>query len=117
MFVLVMIVVIDSIYRRLKPFIFARRGEVMAAICLLKLPSDKYKVINSVLLKANWGNCQIDHVIVSSFGIFVLEIKNCKGTIYGGDNSEKWTRFLKNAVNSKMGSSHSWVTETRIPIF
>ena len=72
-----MIVVIDSIYRRLKPFIFARRGEVMAAIRLLMLPGDKYKVINSVLLKANWGNCQIDHVIVSSFGIFVLEIKNC----------------------------------------
>lgn len=95
LFVLVMIVVIDSIYRRLKPFIFARRGEVMAAIRLLMLPSDKYKVLNSVLLKTNWGNCQIDHVIVSSFGIFVLEIKNCKGTIYGGDNSEKWTRFLK----------------------
>ena len=67
----------------------------MAAIRLLMLPSDKYKVINSVLLKTNWGNCQIDHVIVSTFGIFVLEIKNCKGTIYGGDNSEKWTRFLK----------------------
>lgn len=92
--VLIMIVAIDSIYKRLKPYFYGRTGEIMAAIRLRFLPKDEYKVLNTVLLKTRWGKCQIDHVIVSIYGIFVLETKNYKGTIYGGDESERWTQFL-----------------------
>ena len=87
--VMVLIVIIDTIYKRLKPWIIGRRGEVMVALRLMLLCRNRYKVINDVLLKTPWGSSQIDHVIVSLYGIFVLETKTYEGTIYGGDNSEK----------------------------
>lgn len=93
--VMVLIVIIDTIYKRLKPWIIGRRGEVMVALRLMFLCRNRYKVINDVLLKTPWGSSQIDHVIVSLYGIFVLETKTYEGTIYGGDNSEKWTQFFK----------------------
>ena len=37
---------------------------------------------------------QIDHVVVSAYGIFVIETKYYKGWIYGGDNSEYWTQNI-----------------------
>ncbi|WP_318011012.1 nuclease-related domain-containing protein [Clostridium sp. FP1] len=33
---------------------------------------------------------QIDHVIVSNYGIFVIETKNYKGWIIGNEFDENW---------------------------
>jgi hypothetical protein len=32
--------------------------------------------------------------VVSIYGIFVIETKNYKGLIYGGENAEKWTKNM-----------------------
>ncbi len=45
--------------------------------------SSQYKVINNLLLKAGKWTTEIDHVIVSNFGIFVIESKNLYGKITG----------------------------------
>ncbi|MEJ2001268.1 MAG: nuclease-related domain-containing protein, partial [Maritimibacter sp.] len=37
---------------------------------------------------------QIDHVVVSQFGIFVIETKNMKGWIFGGSDQARWTQVL-----------------------
>ena len=51
-------------------------GEFTVARQLRRLP-DKYRVINDLLLPAGKGHTtQIDHVVVSPFGIFVIETKN-----------------------------------------
>ena len=34
---------------------------------------------------------QIDHVVMSKFGIFVIEAKNIDGWIFGDEKSAKWT--------------------------
>lgn len=39
---------------------------------------------------------QIDHVIVSRFGIFCLETKSHQGNIYGYKISEKWNQYIGN---------------------
>lgn len=39
---------------------------------------------------------QIDHVIVSRYGIFCLETKSHQGYIYGNEKSEKWKQYLGN---------------------
>lgn len=38
------------------------------------------------------GLTQVDHVVVSPFGIFVIETKNYTGWIYGSENQPKWTQ-------------------------
>ena len=38
--------------------------------------------------------CQIDHILINQFGIFVIETKNYSGRIYGYENQHEWTQVL-----------------------
>jgi len=60
----------------------------------LKLSSDDYWVIDNVTLPFEGGTTQIDHIIVSKFGVFVIETKNIKGWIFGGANQKTWTQKI-----------------------
>ena len=66
------------------------QGELKVAKTLWRLDESKYRVLNNIYLAANGGITQIDHVIVSIYGIFVIETKNYKGWIHGSQNSEQW---------------------------
>jgi len=55
-----------------------------------QLDKSIYHVINDVVIKAGNGTTQIDQIIVSKFGIFVVEIKNMEGLIYGIPAWENW---------------------------
>ena len=81
-------------FRNLQPKIKGYIGEKSVAAILSFLPSDKYKIINDVLVKFNDRTIQIDHIVISVYGIFVIEIKNYKGWITGSDNSEYWTKNM-----------------------
>ncbi|MBR5905913.1 MAG: NERD domain-containing protein [Bacteroidales bacterium] len=69
-------------------------GERVVAGKLVQLPKDKYRVLNNVTIPTPKGSSQIDHLVVSIYGIFVIETKNCKGWIYGGEHSEYWTQNI-----------------------
>lgn len=56
--------------------------------------SKEYITLNDILLPTNYGTTQIDHVVVSPYGIFVIETKNYKGWIFGHENSEEWKQSL-----------------------
>ena len=71
-----------------------KRGEKQVAALLSLLPKKEYKVINDLLLQSGGYSTQIDHVVVSVHGIFVIETKYYKGWIYGGENSEYWTQNI-----------------------
>ena len=83
------------------PFILKRlipskgaMGEKRVARILEKLPEEKYSVINNLLLNNNGYTSQVDHVVVSVYGIFVIETKTYQGIISGGENSEHWTQNI-----------------------
>jgi len=58
-----------------------------------KLP-EEYDIFNDVLLQYEGKSTQIDHIVVSRFGIYVIETKNMAGPIYGSENSEFWSEYL-----------------------
>lgn len=60
----------------------------------LALPKTTYHAIHNVTLPTSDGTTQIDHVIVSRYGIFVVETKNMKGWIFGGERQAKWTQKI-----------------------
>lgn len=62
-------------------------GETRVAIRLDLFPKG-YITINDVLLPTKRGTTQIDHLVISQYGIFVIETKNYKGWISGHENSE-----------------------------
>lgn len=67
-------------------------GERKVANKLDWLPRNKYVVINDAILPSTHGTSQIDHIVVSIYGIFVIETKYYTGWIYGGEHSEYWTQ-------------------------
>jgi restriction system protein len=70
-------------------------GEVQGTLAAkIRLDSQVYRAINNVTIPTASGTTQIDHVIVSRYGIFVVETKNIKGWIYGDEKQEQWTQAL-----------------------
>lgn len=69
-------------------------GEFLVNKLLLKLPASDYTLIKNVTLPTENGTTQIDHILVSKFGIFVIETKNMKGWIFGSKSQKKWTQKI-----------------------
>ncbi len=70
-------------------------GELIVnVLSSLLLDKKEYKLLRNVTLPTDDGSTQIDHVIVSKFGIFVVETKNLKGWIYGSEKQRIWTQVL-----------------------
>ncbi len=69
------------------------RGERHIAAQLSNLP-DNYCTFNDVYLHLQEKSIQIDHVVISEYGIFVIETKNYDGHISGSDNAKNWMQNL-----------------------
>lgn len=70
-------------------------GELIISITQkIFLDSDTYKPINNAIIPTSDGTTQIDHIIVSRYGIFVTETKNYKGWIFGDEHSPTWTQSI-----------------------
>ena len=69
-------------------------GEFWVKLELKKLPKDKYVVLNDIMIKDEKGTHQIDHLVISMFGIFVIEMKNYYGLIKGKEFDNKWCQYL-----------------------
>ncbi|MCG3882843.1 NERD domain-containing protein [Psychrobacter sp. Ps3] len=78
-------------------------GETVINVAMwLKLDKDIYHRLNNVTLPlVNDGSTQIDHIIISVYGIFVIETKNYKGWIYGSENQRQWTQVFPNGSKYK----------------
>jgi len=75
------------------PKIKGRIGEgVVNLAAKLRLDPKIYRLIKDVTVPTKTGTTQIDHVVVSKFGLFVIETKNYKGWIYADAKDAKWTQ-------------------------
>lgn len=77
------------------PAVKGARGERRVnSILDRRLPSSEYKVYHDVTLPTSRGPTQIDHIVVSRYGVFVIETKNYTGWIFGDAMSPQWTQVL-----------------------
>lgn len=60
----------------------------------LFLDQKVYRRIDDLIIPSTNGTTQIDHVLVSTFGIFVIETKNIQGWIFGSENDGSWCQSL-----------------------
>jgi len=69
---------------------------VVGLAVLRRLDSQLYRVFHDLYLPRpdGKGTTQIDHVVVSRYGIFVIEAKNMTGWIFGDANSRQWTQSI-----------------------
>jgi len=58
------------------------------------LDKNVYRRVDNVIVNTPNGTTQIDHVLVSVYGIFIIETKNIKGWIFGEANSDRWIQVI-----------------------
>lgn len=92
LFVIVLIVVLLLKSKHIK----GKTGEAIVNFTnKIRLDESIYKSVNNITIKLKDGTTtQIDHIIVSKFGIFVIETKNMKGWIFGSEHQAKWTQNI-----------------------
>lgn len=79
----------------LKSFIKGWMGEAVVTIAKkIALEKEFYTDINNVTIPTSNGTTQIDHIIASPYGIFVVETKNMEGWIFGDEKNSQWTQSL-----------------------
>ena len=57
---------------------------------------DKYTYLrfHDLIIPSKNGTTQIDHLLVSPYGLFIVETKNKKGWIFGEEQQSKWTQSI-----------------------
>lgn len=76
-------------------FSFQNDGEAKVSRALKgRFGPPDYHLLNHVTLSTSGDSTQIDHILVSRFGVFVIETKDLGGWIFGDASSASWTQVL-----------------------
>lgn len=62
--------------------------------------SPNFHLLNNVTIPFQDGTTQIDHVLVSTKGVFVIEVKHYSGWIFGNEKSNNWIQTIYRVKNS-----------------
>ena len=73
-------------------------GSVRKAITA-NFKAPHYHLLNNLTLPDQDGTTQIDHVLVSTKGVFVIETKNYSGWIFGDEKAKQWTQVVYRVKN------------------
>lgn len=60
-----------------------------------KLDERDYVLVEDLTLPTSHGTTQVDHIVLSRFGVFVIETKNMSGWIFGGKDQARWTQVMR----------------------
>lgn len=71
------------------------QGEMMVQSELAKLETQGYVIFNDILLGSGNKLTQIDHLVISRYGVFVIETKNYGGKVYGHLNAQQWKHITR----------------------
>lgn len=90
-------------------------GEILTTLNMwISLDGKVYIRFHDVIIPTNNGTCQIDHILVSPFGVFIVETKNIKGWIFGSESQSKWTQSLYGKMYSFQNPIHQTYRQRKI---
>jgi hypothetical protein len=76
---------------------YQNRGEaLLSRVVLTNFGPPDYHLMNHVTLQMKDGTTQVDHILISRFGVFVIETKDYKGWIFANATQANWTQVLFN---------------------
>lgn len=87
--------VLITLIKILKPKIKGKVGEFAVQLHVKLYLKENYILLNDCTLPDHdKATTQIDHILLSPYGIFVIETKNYKGWIFGSEHQKVWTQKL-----------------------
>ncbi len=83
-------------------------GERAVSRGLSRLDATTYHTFHDLYLPRpdGQGSTQLDHVVVSRFGVFVIETKNYRGWIFGSEKQPQWTQQIYRQKNRFQNPLH-----------
>ena len=84
-----------------KPAPKANAGERQVQAVLTRRYRD-WPLLNNVLLPSGGGTAQIDHILISPAGVFVVETKDMGGWIFASPGQQRWTQTFRAGRWSRM---------------
>lgn len=115
-------IILNIVLYKLYPYVVGKSGEAYTKKELKKL-HDEYLVLNDLFLKNGDKYCQIDHLIFSKYGIFVIETKQYNGIIEGNSYDKKWSYnyrreklYVHNPVHQNYGHVLFLANMLNVPI-
>jgi len=95
-FVLVTFTSVTIFIKSKFPSWIGQSGENFVSEELHQLDITYYRTLDDLMLPSNGNSSftQIDHVVVSNFGIFCIETKSYKGWVFGNVNQKYWTQVI-----------------------
>ncbi|AOV09146.1 hypothetical protein BI350_07565 [Sporosarcina ureilytica] len=61
---------------------------------LLNRLGPNYTLFHDLYLPTEKGTTQVDHIVTSPYGIFVIETKHYNGWIFGNEHNKYWTQVI-----------------------
>lgn len=95
--IIICVLIIYFIYSKYKKTIKGKIGELKMSSFLKRQEGILYNDLCFKTLKGK--TCQIDHVLISKKGIFVIETKNFSGSINASEYKEEWNHFIGSQKN------------------
>lgn len=95
LYISIPLLIVLLIVKSFMPKLLGHRGESIVRSKLGELDITKYAVLNDLFIlntKSKSGTSQIDHVVVSPYGVFIIETKNYSGQIRGKETDAQWTQ-------------------------
>ena len=94
---------LGAFFRLLDAYQPGRDTEELVSELLSMLSTGEYAILDDVMLKTKNGNsAQIDHIVVSIYGVFVIETKECSGWVFGNPKQRSWTICYPNGDRRRM---------------
>src|SRR6056297_1115926 len=97
---IIMLIVFWLLFTKLDQKLAGYKGEALGQKELKKLKKHGYKVFANMKLKHNNDQSEMDFIVIGSNGIFIVEVKNIKGTITGNVEDEHLTQIKKTKYNT-----------------
>ena len=88
-----------------------RLGERFAYSVISEILREDDILLNNVTVIADGKQAEFDNIIINSKGLFIIEVKNYSGELYGGEDDQEWIKnkmtpggqFFQKTVRNPIG--------------
>lgn len=70
-----------------------RRGEAAATNAIKSVLRDGDLLFTNVEISFEGKPAKLDNVVVNNLGVFIIEVKNYKGRLYGNEDDYEWKKY------------------------
>lgn len=78
------------------------KGELLCFNQLSKLSEKQYIILFDIMIKVGEFTTQIDFIVISQYGIFVIEVKDHNGFIIADENKKMWKEYYHHKQSTEL---------------